>query len=104
MTHEEKVKRIETLVDTYCKLEGAFDSLNTSIGLDPNSLLFNASWKAFHLALNATAELIGDKFEWLDWYIYENQCGTKGLEAGPKDGTKPINNPEDLLWVIGDKP
>ena len=100
MTHADKVKQINTLVSSYRKLDSVLDSLNASVGLDLDSPLFTVSWATFQLALTTTATLIGDKAEWLDWYIYENDCGDKGYEAGPKEAMRSIRSVEDLLWLI----
>jgi len=38
--------------------------------------------------------------EWLLWYIYDNNLGEKGYEAGFKNKMKPIKNVDDLLELL----
>lgn len=39
---------------------------------------------------------------WIQWYLWENDCGNKGLMAGSKDHLKPICTAEDLYWVMNE--
>jgi len=49
---------------------------------------------------DATAKLVGDKAEWLDWYAMENDFGRKGLSARFMGHEKPIKSLEDLMDLI----
>jgi hypothetical protein len=46
------------------------------------------------------AELAGDAYRWIDWYIYENDFGRKKYEAGYDGNLKPIKSTRDLLNLI----
>jgi len=47
------------------------------------------------------ATLIGDTKAGLDWFLFENECGDKGYEAGIDEGeTRPIKTVEDYLWLV----
>lgn len=48
----------------------------------------------------ATAQIVGDGHEWLNWYYLENGMGTKAMDAGPLGKERPIKTVDDLLWVI----
>ena len=50
--------------------------------------------------IKAIAELAGDKDQFIDWYIYENDFGRKKYEAGYDGKMKPIKNTRDLLNLI----
>lgn len=50
----------------------------------------------------ATAELLDDSAEWLEWYHLENDMGAKAMEASPGHGAplRPIRTLEDLAQVM----
>ena len=43
---------------------------------------------------------IGDDSNWLDWFIFENDCGEKAMEAGYDKNLKPIKTIDDLIELI----
>ena len=45
-------------------------------------------------------EVVGDKGEHISWFIYDNDMGRCGLEAGVKGNMKPIKTVDDLIWLI----
>lgn len=48
------------------------------------------------------ATLVGDTKAGLDWFLFENECGDKGHEAGIDEGEmRPIKTVEDYLWLVG---
>lgn len=52
-----------------------------------------------HIRIVAT--LIGDTVHGLDWFLFENECGDKGYEAGIDEGeTREIRTVEDYLWLV----
>lgn len=48
------------------------------------------------------AHRIGDKKEWLEWFMYENDFGARGFEASPGDEhpMRKIETIDDLVWLI----
>ncbi len=40
--------------------------------------------------------------EWLEWYIYDNDCGAAKMKAGFGDVVNPIKNSRDLAKLIVD--
>lgn len=47
------------------------------------------------------ATLIGDTKGGLDWFLFENECGDKGYEAGVDEGeVRSIKTVEDYLWLV----
>lgn len=45
-------------------------------------------------------EKYGDKADWIGWFVFENDYGEKGLEAGNKGKEKPVRTAKDLLKLI----
>ena len=60
-----------------------------------------------HVFGDSLAELVGDGYEWLNWYCFDNDMGKKAYEAGWEGDMRPITQAADLLWLIegggGDK-
>jgi hypothetical protein len=53
-------------------------------------------------------ELAEDEYGWVDWYVFENECGSKGLEVRDEDGSllssKTIGDVWNLIYMnIKDK-
>jgi hypothetical protein len=100
MTYEHKLKRLYEWKAHYDKQEAATQVLRDFVGIDPESVLYQALWdiKPYTSALS---ELLEDHYGWLDWYMLENDMGNSKLEAGSKmQEMRPVSNLEDLLWLI----
>lgn len=78
-----------------------FDQLINLMGLHPEGETLTAVGVLQDALTQTTAELLGDKSEWLIWFWVENDMGAKGMTAGPTDDMRPIKTLEDLLWLIG---
>jgi hypothetical protein len=48
------------------------------------------------------SEAIGDTFEWVAWYCFENDFGAKKWKAGYDGNEKPIRNLDDLWRLINE--
>lgn len=73
-----------------------------ALGLPPESPVCAALFQLQGALTLATAELLDDSAEWLEWFRLENEMGAKGLEAGPGNGAplRPIRTLEDLAQVM----
>lgn len=100
MTRDEKIGLLICAVQRYLALSAEFDRLGDLI--DPNSTLYEAVWRTFDVMVNAMSVAIGDKNEWLAWYIFENDCGRKGYSAGYGNDLKPVTSILGLLEIIED--
>jgi hypothetical protein len=72
----------------------------SSLGLEPESPFHLAVGELTDAFTRQVAAAVGDKADWLFWYMYENDMGRKGYEAGTPDAYRQIKTVEDLLWVI----
>ena len=53
------------------------------------------------LLVDILSESIGDEFDWTSWFIYDNDCGSRGLEARSGDGhIIKADTPEDIYDII----
>ena len=100
MTFDEKVGHIENLVKNYKDMEKQFDAIDELFGNSYESALGNAVWCAFDSYTNSVAALIGDKADWLEWFIFDADCGNNPLEASLGDIKILADSPEKLLEII----
>ena len=87
--------KIDEIVSTYNKLSNACDDAFKAGCLDIDGKFYTAMWSMFDTLLECI-----DQTEWIEWYIYENNCGTDKLEAGYDDKWSPIENSRDLAKLI----
>ena len=80
------------------------DRLLNPLMLSPESPLYAVIWNLQAAYTKAVAELVGDKWDWLDWYARENDMGQNGHECCPGAGhaSRKINNVADLAQLIAE--
>jgi len=89
---EKKIKRI---VKDYKNLTACCDACFDAGVLDIDGNLYTAIWKTHDGLLDMI-----DEFDWLSWYLYENDCGAKKMEAGHDDVLNEITTPKQLAKLI----
>ena len=104
MKKEELIKKIDKIIDLYLKLIEATDRANEVGCLDIGGPLFDAVFHMFEGMLVLLEEHL-DCSDWLNWYIYENNCGERQMEAKSANmkECKKICNTKDLVELILDK-
>jgi hypothetical protein len=66
-----------------------------------NGKWFNLLYKNFDAYTSLLSKYIGDESNFLSWFIYENDCGKKGLSASINlKKMKPIRNIHDLADLL----
>ena len=100
LTRQQKLHLLDDLIAAHDSLIAQLDALKPTLNPDPGSPFFSAAFELSNVAIKATAAAIGDRYEWVDWYVIENDCGRRGNEAGYTDQLKPIRTAEDLLDLI----
>jgi len=92
---------------SYLELDLQMDRLSAVVGSMVHSPFGEAVWGAWDNYTRALAELVGDGYEWLNWYCFDNDMGKKACKAGWEGDMRPITQAADLLWLIegggGDK-
>lgn len=102
MTREEAYALVTDVLAAHHGMSEQFHLLDACVGSTVESPLSDACWKTMDVLIECVSALIGDEREWLSWYIWENDCGNKGLEASRPDGTMaPVSTVADLLAVVG---
>ena len=100
-----KEEALHLLRDYLAKVEqirAYADQCGKMLGTSPESPLNNH----LHLLIGPMGtcleRLVTGKADggWLDWYIWDNGSGSKGMEAGMAGKIRPIRSVEDLYWVM----
>lgn len=100
MTAEETTGTLRRIISAYERSDTAVDSM-IEFGLCVESKpIQGIHWLQSDL-IQICAGLLGDDCEWIEWFIFENDCGRKGLLAtNGEDIMKPIRTVEDLAELI----
>ena len=103
MNRDETKALIERLVECHLAGESARLQAAKAIGCRPENPLFDAMFKMEQLAMESVAKLIGDGGQWLEWFIWENDCGKRGMQCsvGTTSEMKAIHTIDDLLDARG---
>ena len=103
MTRDEMIAEIDLVCAIITESDKAYDELARVVGRDPESALWGVMYKAQSALVAQTSKLIGDEGEWLSWFIWENECGRKGLQAGYDKKMTRIKTAAQLARLIGAK-
>jgi hypothetical protein len=101
MTRAEKLEALQAWQQAIQESNEFLSVIDKAMGLSVESPIRAAVWSLQHALRAATSRVVGDEWEWLDWYALENDFGNRGLEAGAKGALKPIRSLDDLLSLIG---
>lgn len=99
MNKKERIKRwaykIDKIVGAYKQLSAVCNEASAIGCLDMDGKLHTAIWKSFDVMMDHI-----DQQEWLEWYIYDNDCGAAKMEAGYDGVVTAIKNSRDLAKLI----
>ena len=98
MTKEETKEILTEFFEIYGECNEHLDKLIYLVGIGGG--LIESVFNLISLHVKTIERLIGDKNGTIDWYLWENNCGSKGLEGGNNDETRPIKTIDDLIWLI----
>ena len=96
------VKYVTEVIDHFQKLEEMYEEYTKLFGIDPGAPMIELMYKTFTLYQNSISKLIGDDEGWLDWYIWENDCGKDEhlVSISKWKKSKKIKNIKDLVEII----
>ena len=107
MNRKEKVELIKEYISSKDSLFDSFGELEKLVGtFSENSPLWNSMCSidnAFQksVSLNISDTEMPDGTTWLNWFVYDNECGEKGYTAAVNGGeNRSIKTIEDLLDLI----
>lgn len=76
------------------------DSITGLFGGDTESMGLRPPWRLFDAYLKQVEKVVGDDAGWVEWFVWENGCGAKALEAGRHGRMKPVRTVDDLVKLI----
>lgn len=87
--------KIASLVEDYKQLTACCDAAYDAGALDTDGKLCTAIWNTYDNMLQHI-----DVAGWISWYIFDNDCGAKEMEAGYDGALNAIKTPLDLARLI----
>lgn len=101
MKEEQLIEKLDKIIYLYQKLTSATNKANEVGCLEIDGQLFNAIFITFEGMLSLIEES-SNSLDWINWYIYENQCGERQLEAknSSMQNLQKICNTKDLAKLI----
>jgi hypothetical protein len=96
-----KLAALQRWAEAMTKADQMMGPIIDLLDLRPEGPVTTALWLTQDALTAATADIVEDEAQWLQWHHADNEMGAKAMEAGPKGDMRPIKTLEDLLWVIG---
>jgi hypothetical protein len=75
------------------------DSLNSNLAAISPDAICAVGYHFLDDYINLLSEAVGDDSDWIEWYVFENEMGKKGMEAGYNGKEEKITN-LDQLWGL----
>lgn len=100
MTRDQKEHHLNTWVAEMQSADARIQPVIDALRLDGGDPVCDTVWRLQSALTAAYSHLVGDVDGWLSWFACENDFGRRGMEAGPKDGLRPIRGVPDLLWLL----
>lgn len=99
---KEQKELVELCIKQCVDTSNLVSKLEEVIGLEVGGPLFNHLHKQNDSLIYIVSKHIGDDNFWLDWFINENGCGSKGLEVrlSSRSKLRAIKTIKDLFNVI----
>lgn len=91
---------IKRVVEACRNLNRLYDRVDAVMGVNCEKPLFKVAYDVFERYLESVSVILGDDAGWLSWYIWDNECGRRGLEASLNGKMVKITTPRLLLRVI----
>ena len=60
----------------------------------------NPAWRAFDSYVLAVESIVCDAHGWVTWFIWDNECGDKGLVAKRNKSTYQMKTVKQLVAMI----
>ena len=95
-----KKEAVEKFIKIYKQKELLIDKLQELFGFTDSVMLYDTLFAMEGFSIELVEELVGDKAKWIEWFVYENDCGEKEWPAGHRDNLKKIKTVDDLLELI----
>lgn len=97
---EQAKQLIKEFIGLKAVVDDAYDQMRALTGMSPESPLGRVIYQTLDAYLQTLQRLIDPDNDWLDWFVWENDCGKQGLSAGYGDKMTPINSLDDLIELM----
>lgn len=97
-TRDEKWQYVEKQLKMLQENKVIFDKALEFIDIE--SQLMQAIFKTEQSFVEALERIVGDHWQWLNWYVYENDYGKNAYEAGHGDNMREIKTLADVRWLL----
>jgi hypothetical protein len=93
---------IQKLLDHYAEITAAYEAGKVFSGGNPESPWARAMFSVFEAYTDSVSQIVGDDDEWLSWFIWDNDCGKRGLKAKAASWKRerPIKTAQDLVEIV----
>lgn len=98
MTKEQFIKYLDIICTKYKALEEMYDDLERFTGVVSDRIINTTSIDPM---ISMLAEWTGDSDKWIEWYIYDKQCGKiDDIYVKDKDGSIIPSDSYDDIWNL----
>lgn len=103
LTRQEKIDLVKQLINHKRRIDEFVDQFQKMFGTFPGN--GECSYEAFSMLFSdyiaLVAKQIGETKEGIEWFVWENDCGEKGMEAAPQGGKlTPICDADDYVDLV----
>ena len=100
-----KLKLLQEWQDHYTKMDNVYEKIKILFDSPPDAKINDSYFRMFDAYTDTLSTLIEDEGNWLNWYAWENQFGTKGLKAKASTWktARKIDSIEKLVKLIDAK-
>ena len=102
MNREEINEAVQCLIDSRLKLDEIIDMVQEVFGDIFESKLHKGLEVVFNHQYDFIVNACKIPEELLSWFVYENEFGKKGMEAGVDNELREIKTIDDFLWFVFD--
>ena len=88
-------EQVDDIVKAYTELKEVFEAAEKLGCIDINGKLFEKTWRLY----DRTSKPLGPE-GWIDWYIWDNDCGKKGYECKYNGKTIAVTNTKQLAEIM----
>lgn len=105
LTKAERITLLTEWLLEYEKVESTCDLIAALFGKSQEGHIQDRFRQLFESYTKLVAIQVGDDYVWLNWFIWENDCGKNAMEARASSWKKPrkIRTVKDLEAIISAK-
>ena len=93
---------LDEWIESFNEVEAAYKKLKDAFGASPESSVVAALYNSHGKYTKLVEEKVGDDDDWLEWYLWDNEAGKRGLKdkAVSWKRDRRIRNTTDLAALI----